>query len=79
MYKEFSEWLELNTKLSRYSISSVVSRCKRACKISGDKTVNKKTLKKMEESDIYSSMSIYVKSQMKRAIDLYLKFMEGYK
>lgn len=73
-YIIFSEWLKNSKNFSERSAKDVVCRCKRVNRIINKNDINTQTLTSLIESEIYENMSTYVKSQLKRAITLYLEF-----
>lgn len=73
---EFKEWLENNTELSRASLTDVVSRIKRADKILPVQN-DPIYMYYLSEKEEYKSLSCTVRSQIKRAVTLYMKSLEG--
>lgn len=72
---EFKEWLSVNTDYSKATVSDIVSRVKRADKILHwfDNIIYQFML---EQQDEYKALSSSVRSQIKRAVKLYSKFIE---
>lgn len=73
-YIVFSEWLKNSKHFSERSVRDVVSRCKRVSKIVEQDDINNQTTELLIESESFNAMSVYIKSQLKRAIALYLEF-----
>ena len=70
---EFIEWLIESKNFGKKGASDVYSRCVRAEKFTG-KQISKNTLELLSNCDEFDSLSIYVKSQIKRAIMLWNEF-----
>lgn len=70
----FKEWLSENTKYSDAVIRDIASRMKRADSIV---TWEPTTiyLFKLEQSDLFKKMSVSVKSQIRRAVKCYSRFV----
>lgn len=75
-YQEFYEWLKCNRGMGDRSSKDVISRLKRVVKISNLNSNNLEmlTINNLESSKDYSCLSIYIKSQLKRAVILYNEF-----
>ena len=75
-YEEFYEWLKCNRGMGDRSSKDVISRLKRVVKISNLNSNNLEmlTINNLESSKDYSCLSIYIKSQLKRAVILYNEF-----
>lgn len=75
-YQEFYEWLKYNRGMGDRSSKDVISRLKRVVKISNLNSNNLEmiTIERLESSKDYSCLSIYIKSQLKRAVVLYNEF-----
>ncbi len=75
-YQEFYEWLKYNRGMGDRSSKDVISRLKRVVKISNLNSNNLEmiTIESLESSKDYSCLSIYIKSQLKRAVVLYNEF-----
>lgn len=74
----FVAWLTEEKKYSNRSAKDVVSRIKRAdtlCKISN--VPDAKYLFNLEQSDCFDKLSVTVKSQIKRAANLYHEFLQS--
>lgn len=73
-YIVFKQWLQDEKKLSYRSASDVISRCKRINKLMQNDCIDEKTVSLLVEASDYDNMSAYIKSQLKRAVALYLEF-----
>lgn len=75
--KSFAEWLRVEKGYtSDRSISDVFSRIHRAQKLLPDKTIDKYFIVDLQETEKYKSAEVSVKSQIKKAINLWLAFQE---
>lgn len=72
---EFRKWLEEKTKYTRATKSNIVSRLKRADGIIPI-VVDDVYLYKLSIQPEFQNMSVSVKSQIRRAVRLYLEFMK---
>lgn len=70
-YATFYNWLIETQSMSDRSARDVVSRCKRVCKMLGIDSISDGTLKGLEQSEIFNERTIYIKSQLKRAVILW--------
>lgn len=70
---EFKNWLAKNCDYSSATLNDVVSRVRRADKILPF-TGNEYYLFDLERKDEFSSLTVSVKSQMRKAVKLYLKY-----
>jgi len=72
--QEFKSWLTNSTSYSQRTISNIVSRFKRADNILSwyDDEVY---LFRLEQTTEFQSLSITVKSQIKKAVKLYFKYI----
>ena len=81
-YVIFKQWFQYKKNMSVRSATDVVSRCKRINRMIEEDDINDKTGSMLIEMKSYDNMSSYIKSQLKRAITLYLEFSkeaENYK
>lgn len=74
--KEFREWLSKNTTCSNDALSDIVCRFKRATRIQpwDDAETYLFYLEKKEE---FQKLSMFVKSQIRRAVRLYCEFLKS--
>lgn len=69
-YNGFCKWLMGEKKMSTKSAHDVVSRLRRLLAVSGDNEINSHTLDKVEKSEVFSTFTMCVKSQIRRAAHL---------
>ena len=72
----FEQWLINEKKMSNRSAREVVSRQKRVEKLIGTGSFNENTLELLAENEQFSQLSVYIKSQLKRAVTLVLEYLE---
>lgn len=75
--QEFEKWLYENQLLKLRSSRDVCSRLKRVVNILNIEEINEQTIQKLNTNDEFNTFSISVKSQLRRAVKLYLKFMNN--
>ncbi len=75
-YEEFLLWLQKNHGMSVRSARDVVSRSRRALAITGQKSVDSKSMDLLTESGEFIECSISIKSQLKRAVTLYMEYLK---
>ena len=75
-YTDFLNWLIVEKKMNQRSAKDVVSRYKRVCKILGVEKINSGSFNKLLQNDEYKINSMFVKSQLKRAVTLFSEFKE---
>lgn len=75
-YDDFLVWLQDSNDMSIRSAKDVVSRSKRVLGVTGQKKIDEKTQFLLVESQAYLESSTFVRSQLKRAIALYLAFLD---
>lgn len=76
--KEFKEWLKANTDYSKNVIKDIACRVNRINKIIPFDSLNYKEYREeLEGSNEFKSLSSSVKSQCRRALKLYLEFLES--
>lgn len=73
-YLEFQKWL-LENGMTERSSRDVVSRVKRVLTLTNQTKVNGYTLEKLIESNEYQKCSVFIRSQLKRSVNLYLEFL----
>lgn len=81
MKQEFSSWLKLHKGFTEAVVKDVVSRLKRAetfCDMNwqADSASNVFSL---SQSDGFGDLSVSVKSQLRRAVKLYVEFLGDHK
>ena len=73
-YNSFLDWL-INTKnISRRAAKDVVSRCRRICNILNVDAIDADTLQSLNNNAEFIEKSMFIKSQLRRAIALWLEF-----
>ena len=79
--KQFTAWLEQNTSLAARSIRDVVSRTRRVQKMLNPlKAESREELAfRLSKNREYNAASASVKSQLKRAAELYRRYKAGNK
>ncbi|MBQ8923570.1 MAG: hypothetical protein IJ053_02130 [Lachnospiraceae bacterium] len=75
-YGDFLSWLQEERGMSERSARDVVSRSKRTLIITGQNAVDSKSIDLLMNSGDFIEFSPYIKSQLKRAITLYMEFLE---
>lgn len=75
-YEGFLEWLKTEKNMSERSARDTVSRIKRALRIISGVSVDTMTLDKLNEAPEFLELSIFIKSQLRRAVTLYQEFAE---
>jgi hypothetical protein len=70
----FLEWLKNEKSMSVRSAKDVVSRCGRVIRMLGTEEINSDTGHLLVENKGFLSSSMFIKSQLKRAVSLYLEF-----
>ena len=69
------EWLINEKNMSVRSAKDVLSRYYRVCKMLRIDRVDDFTLKKLQENEQFQASTMFVKSQLKRAVVLCLEFL----
>ena len=75
-YVVFKRWLQDKKNMSIRSATDVVSRCKRINRMTYEENIHDKTISILIKMDSYGNMSPFIKSQLKRAVILYLEFLK---
>lgn len=73
--EKFANWLVEEKGFSNKVSRDTLSRLRRVLNISGETEVSKKTISLAEKNEGFIAMSIFVKSQLRRAVNLALEFM----
>ena len=73
-YDDFLSWLLDKKMLSQRAAKDVVSRCKRVCKILNTRDIEISTIEKLNTNLEFAEKSVFVKSQMRRACNLWVEF-----
>ena len=72
--EEFKSWLLYNKNYSKKVSVDIISRIKRALSLLGTDSITSDTLEELEKDDIFKSLSVSVKSQIRRAVRLYIEY-----
>lgn len=71
---ELLEWLINEKNMSIRSAKDVISRCGRVCRMLNIDSIDSDTLKNLQSNDKFEESSMFIKSQLKRAVTLYNEF-----
>jgi hypothetical protein len=74
-YITFNGWLIETQSMGERSARDVISRCKRVCKMLNSDIITDETANNLLNCKEYEDSSMFVKSQLKRAITLWLEFI----
>lgn len=72
---KFVEWLIEEKHMSHRSAKDVLSRCGRVCRMLGVDMLNAQSIEELQQSEKFIESSMFIKSQLKRAVVLSLEFM----
>lgn len=70
----FLDWLTTEKNMRTRSAKDVLSRCGRVSRMLNIEEIEESTFSLLLESSDFQSSSMFVKSQLKRAVSLYLEF-----
>lgn len=73
-YDIFLIWLMDEKKLSQRAAKDVISRCKRICKILSINEIEFTTIENLNINKEFSEKSMFIKSQLRRACNLWVEF-----
>lgn len=73
-YLDFYHWLVQEKQLGSRSAKDVISRCKRISRMLNTDVLNHSTATCLVQNEQYIDCSIYIKSQLKRALSLAIEF-----
>ena len=73
----FSEWLETSKGFTHKSAHDANSRLKRIFDLTGKENVSADTLSELAANENFLSLSVCVKSQLRRTTRLYLEYQES--
>lgn len=76
---EFYNWLVQTKQLSNRSAKDVISRCKRIKNILQADSLDGFSSEQLLESEDFSNLSMFIKSQLKRALVLWKEYAEVWK
>ena len=71
---ELLEWLINEKNMSIRSAKDVISRCGRVCRMLNIDSIDSDTLESLQSNDKFEESSMFIKSQVKRAVTLYNEF-----
>ncbi len=74
-YDDFLNWLLTERNMSRRAAKDVISRCKRVSRLTKQDLISKDTLDLLNTTEEFKTLSIYIKSQLRRAITLWNSYM----
>lgn len=73
----YTNWLSDEKGIGNKSAHDYASRLKRASQLLGESDIDSTTLEKLAMIEDFSSLSISVKSQIRRAVRLYCEYIEN--
>ena len=73
----FLEWLSTEKSMGTRSAKDVVSRCSRVNRLLGTEELGVDTVDLLKENEEYQNSSTFIRSQLKRAVSLYVEFQES--
>lgn len=73
-YSYFKNWLLNSKNFTERSSKDVISRYKRVCKILQTEEITKESIIKLSKMEEFNKNSTFIRSQLKRAISLYLEY-----
>ena len=71
---ELLEWLMSEKNMNIRSAKDVISRCGRVCRMLNTDSIDSDTLENLQNNDKFEESSMFIKSQLKRAVALYNEF-----
>ena len=74
-YQEFLAWLETERQMSKRSAKDVVSRLKRVVGLLGSDTLDSTSVSKLNEVAAFDECTMFIKSQLRRSVALYLEYL----
>lgn len=72
----FLEWLNTEKSMGTRSAKDVVSRCGRVSRLLGIEELGTDAIALLKENDEFQNSSSFIRSQLKRAVSLYVEFQE---
>ncbi len=76
---KFLEWLSSEKSMGARSAKDVVSRCSRVNRLLGIEELGVDAIDLLKENDEFQNSSTFIRSQLKRAVSLYVEFQETQK
>lgn len=74
---EFLEWLQSERGYSRVVAGDINSRLKRVRRVLHQDNISDKTISNLEANESFSDFSVNIKSQLRRAVRLYLEYNDN--
>lgn len=71
---DFLDWLLAEKRMTQRAAKDVISRCKRICKMCNVASLESVSIAALESSSDFSEKSMFIKSQLKRALTLYSEY-----
>ncbi len=75
--EKFTQWLLSEKKMTERSARDVICRCNRISKLFDNASIDSIPISKFIKSDEFGTLTFYIKSQLKRALSLYIEFKES--
>ena len=72
----FNEWLIKYKGMSMRSAKDVISRCRRVLKMIEESSLSSSSIDELQERLSFCNCSIFVKSQLLRAVHLWIEYEE---
>ena len=76
--EKYKNWLQNYKHISHKVAMDNVSRVKRALSILGEDNITLHSLENLEINDDFKSLSVSVKSQIRRAVKLFIEYANTY-
>ena len=73
---KFLEWLSAEKSMGARSAKDVVSRCGRVSRLLETGELGENAIILLKENDEFQNSSTFIRSQLKRAVSLYMEFQE---
>ncbi|MBR5617713.1 MAG: hypothetical protein IKW50_05965 [Oscillospiraceae bacterium] len=74
---KFIEWLNTEKSMGARSAKDVLSRCSRVNRLLGTEKLGVDTIDLLKENAEFQNSSTFIRSQLKRAVSLYVEFQEA--
>ncbi len=72
----FIEWLITEKSMNERSAKDVISRCGRVNRLLGVEELGENVIDLLKENDKFQNSSTFIRSQLKRAVSLYIEFCD---
>ena len=76
VFSMFSEWLEETKNFTVKAAMDATSRLKRVQRLIDSEKIESDVVSKLENNDEFKSLSVTVKSQLRRTARLYLEYLQ---